>query len=390
MESPMTIGRDTGSQIRINEPSISRRHATIEQRDGVFYVIDLSSQNGTRLDGLPVTESPLPDSCKLHFGSVLAEFNLISAEASALATVPVPAEPVEDSDWQSIPSDGQGVMDDIFRPPGSLDEIDEREAQKKAEKQKKIFDIAYVAALIVIVVGGLLVYLSIGKSGGIVQQSVIVSKYSKAAGEYKGERLIRYRGRGRFEGIKVLDEGIAGVTPDEDYWWLLNVRGNEVGQTKAYLTSSTGEVLSVLTIIVRGELEEYELPRIHLPDEELVRQARQLVKQADNLRSRNGSPWQALQLYRKAIALCKLVRPAPEIQSEARQKARKLDGFIRDKAEDLKQIARANKNKPPVAVKYLNDILLLIPDPEDKRHQRAKIIIYKDYAAMTRKPLKRR
>ena len=41
-------------------------------------------------------------------------------------------------------------------------------------------------------------------------------------------------------------------------------------------------------------------------------------------------------------------------------------------------------------MKYLNDILLLIPDPEDKRHQRAKIIIYKDYAAMTRKPLKRR
>jgi len=386
LEGPMTIGRDTGSQIRINDPSISRKHATIEQRDGVFYIVDLGSHNGTRLNGLPVTESPLPDSCKLHFGSVLAEFNVISAEASVPATVP--AESAEDSDWQSLPPGG--VMDDIFRPPGSLDEIDEREARRKAERRKKIFDIAYAAGMVLIVVGGLLIYLSIGRSGGIVQQSIIVSKYSKAAGQYKGERLIPYRGRGKFEGIRILDEGIADVTPDEQYWWLLNVRGKEVGQTKAYLTSATGEVLSILTIIVRGEPEDHQAQRIDLPDEELVRQARQLVKQADILASRNGSPWQALQLYKKAITLCKRVRPVPEIQSQARQKARKLNSLIDRKAEELKRIAHANKSKPPVAVKYLNDILRLIPDPEDKRHQRAKIIIYRDYAEMTRKPLRRR
>lgn len=47
-----TIGRDPGADVPIDEPSASRRHATIvEGRDG-FYLRDLGSTNGTYLFGL--------------------------------------------------------------------------------------------------------------------------------------------------------------------------------------------------------------------------------------------------------------------------------------------------------------------------------------------------
>jgi pSer/pThr/pTyr-binding forkhead associated (FHA) protein len=47
-----TIGRDPGADITIDEPSASRRHATVVRRRDAFYLRDLGSTNGTYLRGL--------------------------------------------------------------------------------------------------------------------------------------------------------------------------------------------------------------------------------------------------------------------------------------------------------------------------------------------------
>ena len=73
LEGKMVVGRDAGSAIRINDRSISRKHAALEQRDDGFYVVDLGSQNGTLLNDAPVTESILPGACKLQFGTIQAD-----------------------------------------------------------------------------------------------------------------------------------------------------------------------------------------------------------------------------------------------------------------------------------------------------------------------------
>jgi len=48
----VTIGRGEEADVRIDEPSASRRHAVIERRPDGYYLRDLGSTNGTHLGGL--------------------------------------------------------------------------------------------------------------------------------------------------------------------------------------------------------------------------------------------------------------------------------------------------------------------------------------------------
>ena len=45
------IGRDTDNDIQIQDPSVSRKHAKVFQKDSKVFIEDLRSQNGTWIDG---------------------------------------------------------------------------------------------------------------------------------------------------------------------------------------------------------------------------------------------------------------------------------------------------------------------------------------------------
>ena len=53
------LGRARGCAIRIPSPEISRRHCRLRLEDGLVYVEDLDSVNGTRLNGEFVSEKTL-------------------------------------------------------------------------------------------------------------------------------------------------------------------------------------------------------------------------------------------------------------------------------------------------------------------------------------------
>jgi pSer/pThr/pTyr-binding forkhead associated (FHA) protein len=60
---------------------VSRRHARITTRDGLWYINDLNSTNKTRVDGMildPRAEVPLTDGARLQFGRVVLMFVLTS------------------------------------------------------------------------------------------------------------------------------------------------------------------------------------------------------------------------------------------------------------------------------------------------------------------------
>jgi len=68
------IGRISGSEIEIQDPGASRRHAEI-RRDGEDYlVVDLGSTNGTLLNDAPVSESTLEDGDRITIGRTVLEF----------------------------------------------------------------------------------------------------------------------------------------------------------------------------------------------------------------------------------------------------------------------------------------------------------------------------
>ncbi len=67
---PLTfIGRTPENQIRIYKPAVSRRHAQITESDAGWMLRDLSSENGTYVNGQRVTERLLADGDRIQFGT---------------------------------------------------------------------------------------------------------------------------------------------------------------------------------------------------------------------------------------------------------------------------------------------------------------------------------
>lgn len=54
-ESPVVIGRLSECDIAIEDPNISRRHATVTALDGSFRITDLGSTNGTKVNGARIS-----------------------------------------------------------------------------------------------------------------------------------------------------------------------------------------------------------------------------------------------------------------------------------------------------------------------------------------------
>ncbi len=50
----MVVGRGSGSDIKVDDPNISRAHAELRYDDGAWHLVDLGSTNGTLLGGRPV------------------------------------------------------------------------------------------------------------------------------------------------------------------------------------------------------------------------------------------------------------------------------------------------------------------------------------------------
>jgi len=74
---PFRIGRAPGLDLVLPWPQISKAHAEIYQAAGRMRVRDLSSRNGTFLNGQCVVDTELHDRDILHFGDV--EFRLVQA-----------------------------------------------------------------------------------------------------------------------------------------------------------------------------------------------------------------------------------------------------------------------------------------------------------------------
>ncbi|MFJ3789911.1 FHA domain-containing protein [Kitasatospora sp. NPDC090091] len=65
-DEPMLVGRSADCQIHVGDPGVSRRHAVVWRTDGHTTVEDLSSTNGTKLNGHPVLGQE-----EVHAGDVL-------------------------------------------------------------------------------------------------------------------------------------------------------------------------------------------------------------------------------------------------------------------------------------------------------------------------------
>ncbi len=74
LDGELTIGRAAGCQITLDDSYVSQLHARVFLRDGVLYVEDLGSTNGTYLNTRKVSSAvPMQRGDKLKIGSTVME-----------------------------------------------------------------------------------------------------------------------------------------------------------------------------------------------------------------------------------------------------------------------------------------------------------------------------
>jgi len=73
-ERLITIGRAPDNMIVIDDPSVSNLHAQLELTGEIYRLKDLDSTNGTKVNGVPITETALRFEDRIRFGAIEARF----------------------------------------------------------------------------------------------------------------------------------------------------------------------------------------------------------------------------------------------------------------------------------------------------------------------------
>jgi EAL domain-containing protein (putative c-di-GMP-specific phosphodiesterase class I) len=90
---PFRIGRAETASLRVDSAEVSREHAEIFERNGIWLVRDLGSTNGTQVNGKPIKETLLNDGDILKVAET--ELTFIASAASQfqrMVTQPVPSK----------------------------------------------------------------------------------------------------------------------------------------------------------------------------------------------------------------------------------------------------------------------------------------------------------
>jgi len=81
-ELPLVFGRGGDCDVRINDHSVSRRHARIQPGADGYYAVDLQSTNGTYVNDVPASMYKLKDGDYLRIGNCIYRF-LMSGNVEA-------------------------------------------------------------------------------------------------------------------------------------------------------------------------------------------------------------------------------------------------------------------------------------------------------------------
>ncbi len=73
-DTPLVIGRGSDCEIRINDHSVSRRHARVQPGAEGYYAVDLQSTNGTFVNDVPASMHKLKDGDYLRVGNCIYRY----------------------------------------------------------------------------------------------------------------------------------------------------------------------------------------------------------------------------------------------------------------------------------------------------------------------------
>ena len=77
LRAQSSVGRTEGNDVILNHPSVSRKHARFENRDDKWWIVDLKSTNGVKVNGTLITEAQVRAGDRIHIGSVQLELKAL-------------------------------------------------------------------------------------------------------------------------------------------------------------------------------------------------------------------------------------------------------------------------------------------------------------------------
>jgi pSer/pThr/pTyr-binding forkhead associated (FHA) protein len=105
LATPVTIGREEGNSLRLNDERVSRFHAKVQFDNGEFILTDLESTNGTRVNGNVVQIRRLRPGDKIGVGRSILRFGtdeeIREREATLLSIL---APPTRTEGTSSLPA----------------------------------------------------------------------------------------------------------------------------------------------------------------------------------------------------------------------------------------------------------------------------------------------
>ena len=136
MRDEFTVGRKEGNVIRLTERNVSRNHARIMRENSRFYLNDLSSYNGTRLNGRRIRgKMPLSPGDEIGIGDYTLK---IEALAAAEGSTSVPPAEAAKAPQITVVVDGQAAavhaLSDVPHVIGRGDEATIRLDDPKASR----------------------------------------------------------------------------------------------------------------------------------------------------------------------------------------------------------------------------------------------------------------
>jgi hypothetical protein len=93
LPTPVTVGREEGNLLRLNDERVSRFHAKIQYDNGDIILTDLESTNGTRVNGNVVQIRRLRHGDRICVGRSLLLFGSNEEIAARMATMGVNTKP---------------------------------------------------------------------------------------------------------------------------------------------------------------------------------------------------------------------------------------------------------------------------------------------------------
>src|SRR2546422_4453610 len=100
---PVTIGREEGNALRLNDERVSRYHAKVQFEDGDIIITDLDSTNGTRVNGATVQIRRLRAGDQVSVGRTMLLFGTMEEIA---------ARKVMAGDLTAVPNGAQTIKAD--------------------------------------------------------------------------------------------------------------------------------------------------------------------------------------------------------------------------------------------------------------------------------------